>query len=603
MMKGRCCVRIRHLHIPVPSGNHPVACPSYILRGVNNATTETTASAGVLARLGTVPLARQRWWLLAGCLVLCWLWPLSMPLTEVDEARFCGAVQEMVTSGHYLLPTFNGAPRYQKPILYYWVQAGAVRLFGASETAARLPSALAMTLLVLLVHAGLWRRLPADPRGRGAAFVGAAVLLAMPLTVAWGRAAVTDALLTLGIAGACLALLEAEFAEHPRRWYVAAAAAAGLAVLTKGPIGVVIPALAWVGFHLSQRRLGAAAARVPWPAALAVFLLVAVPWYAATYVAVGPAFLRHFFLTENLTRFAAASMEGHGWSNRLLGLLTYLPVTLLLAFPGSAWALRDLVLPGGRRAALPEPLARLRRFAWAWLLAVIGLFSLSKTQLPSYMISAGGAVALLTAVHLYGGESTAWARRAQLAVLALVATLLLGGATWALWQPGIPGPLGTLALPPAARVIGSLLGAFGVAYLVGLARLARRPDALAGWAVGAWMAGFAVIALVGAPLAVRSAYGTSAAVGRALRDVPAGEPVIALTESSSESLVYYARRPILLATQLDDDVLVALRAGRVTVATEAARVPALQAFGRVEVRATINGIAVVRVNTPAAGSP
>ncbi len=568
-------------------------------------TGEATAPAGVLAWLGDTPLWRQRLWLLAGCFVLCWLWPSWTPLTEVDEARFCGAVQEMVTSGHYLLPTFNGWPRYQKPILYYWVQAASVKAFGVNETAARLPSALAMTLLVLLVHEILRRRLPGDARGRGAALLGAATLLGMPLTVVWGRAAVTDGLLTLFIAAACLALLGAELDEadavRRRRWYLLAAAAAGLAVLTKGPVGAVIPALVWLVYHLSRRRLAFVAARVPWVSALGLFLLIAVPWYAATYLAVGPAFLQHFFVTENLQRYASASMEGHGWSSRLLGLVTYLPVLLFLAFPGSAWAVRDLLLPGGRREALPEPLGRLRRFAWVWLATVVGFFAISRTQLPSYIISAGGAVALLTAVHLYGGQSTTTTRRVLLGILGTVATLLLGGAAWALAQPGIPGPMGTLPLPalPAHLALGTLV-LLGATYLLGLARWARRPEALAGWAVGGWLLCFACLALAGAPLVVQSAYGTTAAVGRALSTLPPGEPIITLTEHTSESVVYYARRPLIFKDNIDADFLAALHDalathGHVVIATEESHVLALRTFGAVRVLTTVDGIAIVQV--------
>ena len=77
-----------------------------------------------LVRLGTISPAWQRLWLVALCAVLFCLQFTWTPLTEIDETRFCGATWEMMHSGQYLLPTFNHLPRLQKPILYYWMQAG-----------------------------------------------------------------------------------------------------------------------------------------------------------------------------------------------------------------------------------------------------------------------------------------------------------------------------------------------------------------------------------------------------------------------------------------------------------------------------------------------
>ncbi len=82
----------------------------------------------MLSRLGKISPAYARLLLIAICAVLFCLWLSWMPLTEIDEVRFCGATQEMVHSGHYLIPTFNHEPRYQKPILYYWIQSASLRL-------------------------------------------------------------------------------------------------------------------------------------------------------------------------------------------------------------------------------------------------------------------------------------------------------------------------------------------------------------------------------------------------------------------------------------------------------------------------------------------
>jgi 4-amino-4-deoxy-L-arabinose transferase-like glycosyltransferase len=246
----------------------------------------------------------QRLLLVAGCAVLFCVWLTWVPLTEIDEARYTEATREMLQTGNYLIPHFNGHPRYQKPVLYYWIQSCSMRAFGISEQAARLPSALAVTLTVLLLHAFLLHWLAPEEMDeekkrirRGAVFLGAASLAIVPLMAIWARSAVTDPTLTLFITGAMLALLQAELlsvtepAPHLRRWYLLASACMALAFLTKGPVGVVLPVVAWTLYHLSRRTLGAAARTVPWVGAILLFLLIAAPWYIATYFSVKWEFL------------------------------------------------------------------------------------------------------------------------------------------------------------------------------------------------------------------------------------------------------------------------------------------------------------------------
>ncbi|HEY3417914.1 MAG TPA: glycosyltransferase family 39 protein, partial [Armatimonadota bacterium] len=320
----------------------------------------------MLARLGKLNPTLQRLLLVLGCAALFFLWLSYVPLTEIDEARFSEATREMVETGNYVVPSFNYQPRYQKPVLYYWIQSASVRLFGDNETAARLPSAVAALLLVLLVHAFLLRRLrrdipaedvPARARAGGAAFLGAVALATMPLVAIWAHAAVTDMYLTLFTTACLLALLEADLSgmtesKAGRGWYLLAALAAALAFLTKGPVGIVIPALVWIAYQALQRNLGREARRVPWLPAIAAFVLIAAPWFVAIYLRDGAGFFQHFFLKENVERFAATSMEGHGSSNRLLTTLFYFPLSaILLLFPFSAFLLRELIIPFSARTA------------------------------------------------------------------------------------------------------------------------------------------------------------------------------------------------------------------------------------------------------------
>ncbi|MHB9024069.1 MAG: ArnT family glycosyltransferase [Armatimonadota bacterium] len=602
----------------------------------------------MLASLGKLSPMVQRLLLVLGCAALFFLWISYVPLTEIDEARFSEATREMVETGNYVVPTFNYQPRYQKPVLYYWIQAASIRLFGVNETAARLPSALAALLLVLLVHAFLLRRLrggipvediPARARAGGAAFLGAIALATMPLIAIWAHAAVTDMYLTLFTTASLLALLEADLTpadgrRQRRGWYVLAALAAGLAFLTKGPVGVVIPALVWIGYHVLQRNLGREARRVPWLSTIMAFLVVAAPWFIVMYLR-DAAFVQHFFLKENVERFAAESMEGHGSSNRLLTTFYFFPLSaLLLLFPFSAFLLRELILPFSARTALltDAVLPRLRRFALVWVFVPIGFFSIASTKLPHYIQAIAGGAAILFALHLLGRftpmESTAvealddtaktrlvrrlrWAGGIELGILLLVGFVFVGGLFYVLAQGKAEGPsLANLPFAPGEVLpAGVLLAATGIPMLIGIviAKILRRPGVLIGWTMTTWTLLLLVLLLTIAPPAVRSMYGLSVSVGKFLRTVPVTTPIFSYTKKTSEDLVYYARHAVTFQRMEQQEYLAAMedevsKKGAVVVVTDMERVKELQRSFDVTVMRQFDAVVVVRL-TPGEQPP
>ena len=92
-------------------------------------------------------------WLAAVAVLASFFWMLgAAPLFDVDEGAFSQATLEMFQRQDFLTTFLNGAPRYDKPILVYWLQAASVTLLGPTELAFRLPSALCATLWVLLTY-------------------------------------------------------------------------------------------------------------------------------------------------------------------------------------------------------------------------------------------------------------------------------------------------------------------------------------------------------------------------------------------------------------------------------------------------------------------
>ncbi len=543
----------------------------------------------MLARLGKISPGYQRLLLIAigavlFCLCLSWI-----PLTEIDEVRFSEATREMVSSGHYIIPTFNTELRYQKPILYYWIQAASIRCFGQNEAAARFPSAVAAILLVLLIHAFLLRWLPARTRkedterqavAHGAAFLGALSVATTPFILIWARAATTDMTLTLFISATVLALGHADLlrrtaadpARDGRGWYLLAAVTAALAFLTKGPVGAIIPLLIWLCYHLWQRSLWAECRRLPWLVMFGLFVLIAAPWY----VAAGPDFCKHFFFSENLERFTQIK-EGHGAAHRWIGLLTYWGIALGLLFPFSPFLLREAIAPFGGNPSprQDEVLVSLRRFAWCWLLAVIVFFSFSRTQLPSYIQCVLGAAGILFAVHVLGrltGDAdnapptagvrgrAIWGRVGEVTLLVLlgagilyfsIAGLLRSSIKMVNWVPPAPIP------HSQAVLVAALLDSIGGLFILGalLFGLRRCAAPFIGWVMATWTLVLIALILGLGPLAVRSNYQSMALAGKSLRGLPADMPIIAYFGCSPETLVYYAQRPIKLDSYSEADFL------------------------------------------------
>jgi 4-amino-4-deoxy-L-arabinose transferase-like glycosyltransferase len=331
---------------------------------------------GVHARWLAVRAAVRAWApavLLATVVLLGLFFRLgAVPLFDVDEGAFGEATREMLARGDYVSVWLNGLPRFDKPILTYWLQAVSATLFGADEFALRLPSALAACgwIAAILVF-GL--RFEGRDNAWAAAFIAATTAGVNVI----GRGAIADALLNLFLALAMFDLYrmfaapDAAAGAAPRRrvylWV-------GLGLLTKGPVVVLVPGAVGAlvfGLHGELARWWRAARD---PVGWLILLAVAGPWYALAYARQGDAFLAGFFLHHNVERFLEP-LQGHRG-----GPLYYLPALVLLLLPWSGLWLA--ALPGVRRLRR-DPLDT---FLWCWFLFVLAFFSLAATKLPHYLL-------------------------------------------------------------------------------------------------------------------------------------------------------------------------------------------------------------------------
>lgn len=345
---------------------------------------------------------------MAGVLLLPML--CQQGLTDPDESAYVESVREMRENGEWLIPHLYGQPILDKPILIYWVIGASFRLFGENAFAARIPSVLAGVALLFVL-----RRLGTLLLGSARAGLLSALVLVSSLEfVLLGRAAVTDMLLTLFCTLAILLSLERLWAGGSKHLPLAAAACIGLAVLTKGPIGLLIGMLA-LGACLAGlggwRRLSELRPLV----SLAVFSAVALPWYVMVAMR-RPDLLKGFILGGNLGRFMRAE-------HRPQPPLYYLVVLVIGFLPWSSF------LPGAMGRALATWKSPDRRLLapTLWLLSLMAFFTLAASKLPSYILPALPAAAILAAEPLSGWLEPIEPTRRTRGTGALVLLVILAG--------------------------------------------------------------------------------------------------------------------------------------------------------------------------------
>lgn len=411
-------------------------------------------------------------------------------LWDVDESLWAGTAAEMGRRGDWTVPHFNGEVSIQKPPFMYWTMLVGWRLFGDTEFAARIGSA-TFGLATALVTYRLGRRLFDRRVGL---FAGVALATALMFDIV-SRGATPDSELvffcTLALHCFVRSVAPAGWPPGPITALpvggaVAMYAAMGLAVLTKGPVGVVLPTAAiglfvllhgglaradgrrdWPGAaaHVVRRALAAAWALRPVTAAATV-CLVAGPWYWLVQHRTSGAFGAGFIGVHNVQRFFEP-FEHHAGS-----ILYYLPALLLGFFPWSMFAI-PTALETARQFRGGAARSAAALLLCTWTATWIGFFTLAQTKLPNYILPVFPATAVLTAAFLVrwllapDARSRAW----MTAATALLACCGAAGAAACTIVPTL-GRAGTTLLESygLAAVANPLVATaawIGVAMLVG----------------------------------------------------------------------------------------------------------------------------------------
>jgi 4-amino-4-deoxy-L-arabinose transferase-like glycosyltransferase len=335
------------------------------------ATDSHTLSARAWAILACIFSAASIFWGLGS-------WALLNP----DEGRNAAVALEMQKAGAWLVPLYNGIPYLDKPAFYFRTAAISFSVFGYSEFAARLSSAIFGFALIVMIYA-FCRRVYDSRTGA----MAVAVLATAPMYIGFARMVIFDMALTLAIWASLFAayIAEENSGGARRLWWMASAFAAAIATLIKGPVGVFIPAVVLVVLAIIDRRRGMFG-RMCSPLNLIVFLAIVLTWFLPVGLR-RPDYPHYIIIEESLQRFATSKF------NRPGPFYYYLPVIAGFFLPWSA-LLPEAIVAGWRARARALPADRL--FAVAAIVVVL-FFSASHSKLPQYILPAVVALGVLVA--------------------------------------------------------------------------------------------------------------------------------------------------------------------------------------------------------------
>lgn len=332
----------------------------------------------------------------------------ALGLVGPDEPRYVWIARAMVEAGDWVTPTLYGKPWFEKPVLYYWAAALGFRLHLATEWAARLPSAIAALAAAIAIAWLGWKHYGSgEDWSRAPWILAPAIFCTSVAGIAFARAATPDMLfasaITLSMACAASVLRrKGDLREHHNFGEAPVGskhndlgrlalfgAFLGFGVLAKGPAAVILAGGA-IGIWTLATRKWRAALRLAHPIGIAAFALIALPWYVLC-ARRNPDFLHVFIFQHNFERYLTPVFQHRQpfWF--------FVPITLLALLPWTGFLM----------GSLQEGLRLWRKKSWiaspgfffcCWGIFPIVFFSFSESKLPSYILPAVPALALITSV-------------------------------------------------------------------------------------------------------------------------------------------------------------------------------------------------------------
>jgi len=514
-------------------------------------------------------------WLAGGALVVvCFFLYIvgldNFPFIDPSEAYYVEACREMLQLGDYITPHLNYQIYFSKPIINFWLIAASYNLFGLSEFSARLPFALLSSMLVLATY---WfgKRLISTRAG----FIAGFILATSPLLLLVSRKSSIDIVFTFFLNVAVFATALA-IAKRAKWAWLAVYVALGLGVLSKGPATLVLYGAGMAAFLMVARP--SFANLKSWIGALKpifgllIFAAVVLPWHLAVSKATDGLFLKVFFWYENLARFQGHtnlgqvrywfyfSVLGYGFfpwvallipsvQNALLGdrkLLEQntcsehkkeLPVT-------NAVSKVFDILSTLRKRAADDDQARALILIASWGLTTFAFFSISRTQLATYILPVIAPCSILIAALVdkwlrAGYDNVDKPSRFWLG-LTSVLVAIVGVAA-------VPGAVVLCTkLPEQSFVIHALLVATGLVLTVGGIKQALEMRKGALESCMKWLAASIAVAFaIGTPLTFYITVNKTQGALKAISiDAGKSNDKIAMYGNFMPSAMFYSRKPV-----------------------------------------------------------
>jgi 4-amino-4-deoxy-L-arabinose transferase-like glycosyltransferase len=316
------------------------------------------------------------------------------------EVFFAECAREMIVHNNMVTPLYHGQPFFDKPILSYWFILALFQKFGASHLAARIPSMVAA--LVTITASAFSAYAIAQHKRKQAGLIAAMVLASSFMFLSFACLCMSDMLLVMFDTATMVALFAATLAEKRRTlMFFLASLTMGLAFLTKGPVGIVLPAVAFLSY-LGLTRQFSIVRPLHVAIGAATIALIGVPWFYAAYKANGSGALVYFFIRENLQRFAGSTYDTHK------------PVWFMLVSLAGGFLPWSIFLPPAvvqfvgqikKDNLFKQPAAagfdlKAKLYLWLWAATVTLFFSFSRGKCDYYVLPAYPALALIAGLYI-----------------------------------------------------------------------------------------------------------------------------------------------------------------------------------------------------------
>ncbi|BAQ63786.1 glycosyltransferase family 39 protein [Geminocystis sp. NIES-3709] len=333
----------------------------------------------------------------------------NIGLIDKTEALYVEVARQMVITNNWISPHWNDNYFYSYPAGGYWFLALSFKLFGISEFSARLPIALTATAVVFMVfytlrYFGYIENKPKNPLYLWlTAWIGGSIMALNPAWIAWGRVAVSDMLLSSAVSLAMLTFFlgyaQPDKPKTQRIFYSIFPILLSIAVLVKGPIGIILPVLGIGIFLLYVGKFWEIFWEIKTFRTIGIFLILTLPWYIAAIIMDGEIFVNEFLAVSNFKRFTSVVFNHPGpWYYYIIwGTVLMLP--WIVYFP---LAVMNLSCWRWQKVRQSPRQSQLGLYAFCWFITTFVFFSAAATKLQGYILPVTPAVVIIIA--LFWGE-------------------------------------------------------------------------------------------------------------------------------------------------------------------------------------------------------